>query len=118
MRVRRTRAEGGRGDNTEERAGAARNCGVAADRGREGRYGESANLQQTYFVLRMDARHMGAAPRSSSSLKERVLQIVKQDILDSRNQMMAQAEDWNANAGGARKGYAVMRSPPSTACAR
>ena len=35
-------------------------CGVAADRRRDGRCSESANLQQTCFVLSMDARHMGA----------------------------------------------------------
>ena len=66
MRVAREQREGRR---EQYRRGGRRSagCGVAADRGPDGRYGESANLQQTCFVLSMDARHMRALSGTSGN---------------------------------------------------
>ena len=56
MRVECEQREGGPTMAKRGRSGAG--CGEAADRGRDGRCGKSANLQTTCFVLSMDARHM------------------------------------------------------------
>ena len=68
MRVAREHGKGGRQCGRQGRSSAG--CGVAADRRRDRRCGESASLQQACFVLSMDARHMGALSGTSGTSLE------------------------------------------------
>ena len=53
---------------------------------------------RTFNVHQATSNHM--------DLQSRVWQILKKHILDSKNRMMLLGGDFNANAGGAREGYA------------